>query len=86
MFFLIRFLVSFAVLLAKFWGVFWGMLCEDVKCGKLVAGSCVVYGGAGMRMRDRLGYCPVVNLGPTRVVGVAGGKGRVGQQKQKKKK
>lgn len=61
------------------------MLCDDIECSKRDSeGGCTVYPPGGMAMRDRLNYCPVVDM-PRKQVGLQA-KQRQGQQKQKTKK
>ena len=60
------------------------MLCENISCNKRDnKGGCSIYSPAGMMLRDRLGYCPIVDMprkeATTHHI-------RTGQQKSKVKK
>ena len=39
------------------------MLCEDLKCQYLKEGKCEKYSIEGMKFRDRMGYCPIIDDG-----------------------
>jgi hypothetical protein len=63
------------------------MICEDYKCRKFVGNSCDAYPTMGQDLRNRLGYCPVLNDGPNKPkIKVREEKKRVGQQKNKAQK
>jgi hypothetical protein len=40
------------------------VICEDYKCRKFIDQACDAYPTMGIALRDRLGYCPVLNDGP----------------------
>ncbi len=60
------------------------MLCEDLKCQYLKEGKCEKYSIEGMKFRDRMGYCPIIDDGPSRPKPKSKKK-RIGQQKAKRK-
>jgi hypothetical protein len=63
------------------------VICDDYKCRKFVDNSCEAYPTMGQDLRNRLGYCPVLNDGPNKPrVKVREEKKRVGQQKSKAQK
>jgi len=66
------------------------MICDTINeggpCIKLVNPMiCEVYPPKGMMLRDKLGYCPLIDAGPNKKVrAINSEKIRIGQQKAKK--